>query len=509
MEYSAFRRADAFAGNRLMVDTVRSLSALKTLLADNASGDISEQDARDFLVSVYRGSPSVLVAASDASQAAQDRADYLCTGTDDNEQIANAVADAVGVGFGTVELSEGTFNLGIEASTDCINFASNDGISLRGQGMGITTLKASVINWRSVIRGDQADYITLSDFTLDGNKSNFAGSPGIGIRFLSSAADHLWINRVEVKNTDGHAASITGSNVWVDACSIHDSDGGLQFNNDSSHIWVNNNEIYNIGTEWSLIVDGIYFGGQHFVAQGNTIHDCTDTGINLGGTAEPTGWAQLIDNKIYLIGNSGINTGGGENHTIIGNTIYACGRKDGTPRSNSGIRIRDDGGGTFTSNGIIVIGNRIYEDDTTHSLDVGALGMLNGIELVDAAGGGTPDNLTIIANDLRVVDAAPTGWTPVLRTDSGADLIIRHNLAEVTENSGTGSITSGGTTDVITHGLSVTPTAANISITPTENPTASVGVIWVDTITSTQFTVNCEVDPSTSNLDFGWQAVVI
>ncbi len=36
-----------------MVDTVRTLSALQTLLADNAAGDISAQDMRDLLVSVY------------------------------------------------------------------------------------------------------------------------------------------------------------------------------------------------------------------------------------------------------------------------------------------------------------------------------------------------------------------------------------------------------------------------------------------------------------------------
>lgn len=36
-----------------MVDTVRTLSALQTLLADNTSGDISPQDVRDMLVSVY------------------------------------------------------------------------------------------------------------------------------------------------------------------------------------------------------------------------------------------------------------------------------------------------------------------------------------------------------------------------------------------------------------------------------------------------------------------------
>jgi len=74
---------------------------------------------------------------------------------------------------------------------------------------------------------------------------------------------------------------------------------------------------------------------------------------------------------------------------------------------------------------------------------------------------------------------------------------------------GTGTITSGGTTDVITHGLDFTPTAEQIQIVLTENPTNTPGAIWVDTITSTQFTVNCENDPGASNLDFRWLAAVL
>jgi len=38
-----------------MVDTVRQLAALQTLLADNTSGDVSAQDARDVLVSGWPG----------------------------------------------------------------------------------------------------------------------------------------------------------------------------------------------------------------------------------------------------------------------------------------------------------------------------------------------------------------------------------------------------------------------------------------------------------------------
>jgi len=38
-----------------MVDTIRSISALQALLADNTSGDISPQDIRDLLVSLVAG----------------------------------------------------------------------------------------------------------------------------------------------------------------------------------------------------------------------------------------------------------------------------------------------------------------------------------------------------------------------------------------------------------------------------------------------------------------------
>lgn len=77
------------------------------------------------------------------------------------------------------------------------------------------------------------------------------------------------------------------------------------------------------------------------------------------------------------------------------------------------------------------------------------------------------------------------------------------------ENSGTVTILSGTTSIVVTHGLSVTPTLRDISVVAGEDPTNSVGLIWVDTITSTQFTIHCEANPGASNLDVGWRVVVL
>ena len=88
---------------------------------------------------------------------------------------------------------------------------------------------------------------------------------------------------------------------------------------------------------------------------------------------------------------------------------------------------------------------------------------------------------------------------------SGFVLELAKALDAVTA-SGTGTITSGTTSVVITHGLDEAPTLQQIAVTLGENPTNDPGNIWVDTITATQFTVNCRNDPGASNLDFAWHA---
>lgn len=77
-----------------------------------------------------------------------------------------------------------------------------------------------------------------------------------------------------------------------------------------------------------------------------------------------------------------------------------------------------------------------------------------------------------------------------------------------TVKAGTGSVLSGATTAVITHGLGLTPTAADIAVVFTEQGTSDYGRWWIDTITSTQFTVNVSANPGASNLDFSWKAIV-
>ena len=72
---------------------------------------------------------------------------------------------------------------------------------------------------------------------------------------------------------------------------------------------------------------------------------------------------------------------------------------------------------------------------------------------------------------------------------------------------GTGSIATGTTSDVITHNAGWTPSTGEVFITLGEDPTNTPGAIWVDTFTTTQFTVHSENNPGASNLDFGWRII--
>lgn len=95
---------------------------------------------------------------------------------------------------------------------------------------------------------------------------------------------------------------------------------------------------------------------------------------------------------------------------------------------------------------------------------------------------------------------------------SGGTLRAKGCTFLISENRGAATINSGATSATVTHGINaeVVPagvlTEADIQVTLTEQGTNDPGNIWVDTITATQFNVNCRNDPGASNLSFGWHA---
>lgn len=434
--------------------------------------------------------PTVMVAASDASKKARVLASYRCDGTADDVGIQAAI-DSLPSGGGKVVLSEGTFTLAA-----LIDLTTRSDVEIEGVGWATILKMGDGVDAAGVLGGGAVSRIYLHDFQIDGNRAN--NTLGNGLRFLTGTAADCRIERLYIHDADQRGMSITGDRFHVSHCFIKDCDNaGIGLNSGADGCIIIDNEIS------SCDGDGIFVGSAQCTIAGNKCHENSDTGINIGGT----GGHICIGNECYLNDNSGINTGGASHLIILGNVCFANGRKVDTPRSNAGIRIRDDTGDTQTSKYVVCNGNRCYEDDTTYALPGGALGQLYGIEIDSPAGTKTPDNLIIQGNELTVIDAAPGGWTAILRTDVGSTTAIRNNLGDVTENSGTATLVNGQTSIAVTHGLDVTPVAGDIMVTPIE-AWGAMTEFYIDTYTATQFTIHADQDP-TQDVDFAWKAVVL
>lgn len=197
----------------------------------------------------------------------------------------------------------------------------------------------------------------------------------------------------------------------------------------------------------------------------------------------------IVGNTIFTPAEHGIEIIGSSGYaSVVGNTIINPSAK--TTDTYSGIAVIPAGAAGLYVN----IGHNTIVDNLG-----GSARMKYGIALDGSSAAVTSPNV----QDNTIIGAVTAG---MLETATINTPMIRNNIGYVTEARGTGSIASGATTAVITHGLAYTPVASEINISFTENPSNTAGTIWIDTITSTQFTVNCENDPGASNLDFGWSA---
>ena len=84
--------------------------------------------------------------------------------------------------------------------------------------------------------------------------------------------------------------------------------------------------------------------------------------------------------------------------------------------------------------------------------------------------------------------------------------MVTENDGWKTENTGTATVANGQTTIAVTHGLSITPLASHILVTPT-NSMGNATKYYVDTITSTQFTIHVNADPGATTATFAWAVV--
>lgn len=292
---------------------------------------------------------SLLVAASNADDRIKARADYVCDGTADEEQINDALV--AGSIFGArVDLSDGWFSI------DSPVLVTLDNMSLigvgKGQPLGSTPTKGGSLILRSanfvgeagvIVRPASEERVlygvTCRDFSIDGLSIGTAAD-GIIWRAARSTCRNVWISRWTGNGvaSSSHTFAVYPKaahdnlieNVRIDTCGGH----GMSLSNGSTD---------------NLIRNCI-------------VTSCTGNAVNMTQGSTPCTANMLIGN--YLYSNTGKAVVGPLYQTqLIGNRIQDC---------NGGIYLDNttSGAGGFQIVGNIVRNASIAADNTTDGINI-------------------------------------------------------------------------------------------------------------------------------------------
>jgi parallel beta-helix repeat protein len=306
---------------------------------------------------------------------------------------------------------------------------------------------------------------------------------------------------------------------------------------ESSNTTITNNWIVNpLNITNGVFANGIWANGDCYVANNHLINFSAPTYSNPGTNPIITLWGnnnKVINNIIVMLNNSGIQHGdgiyinygsdytGSNSNMISGNEIYNC--QNGIVITNSAasthLQISDNlfyncrngtrfatgqKNITFTDNRIInFVLFGIYTSSIMDSVitDNVFKGSGTGIRFV-----GSPNYNVVTGNILSLCTTPLSSYYP---TTTNLKSDIRDNLGYITESWGLARIAAGGTSIVVNHNLSATPTYK--SCNPDGNITYSVAIDsqywWIDTVTTTQFTIHLHY-ATVASVVFDWYAKV-
>ena len=357
---------------------------------------------------------------------------------------------------------------------DCFfTLAGRDGLHVSGTTDNVVVLDCIFEN--NGRHGVYFDYQTVSGSVINSrfvtNVANgivaYGNVTGPGHRFSENS---IGGNVIGIQLLDQYYTNIT-NNILI----INTSDG-IQLNGASYCNVVGNISNNNTGNGITLKNDVVI----------STYNNISDNGCTLNANGiylTSANYNNITSNNVinnYAVGIGLVSSG---NNTISSNQILGNGLVS-TPKY--GVYLTDSGTGASSLNRIL--GNNI------DNLGNGAL------QTTGVYNGSAASN-TIINNN-NIVSTTP------LNIAGGSVLSAGYNQGYITESSGAGAILSGTTSIVLSHGLSVTPTQEAFSIMPTGLTSNDPGQIYIDNITSTQFTVNCRNNPGVSTLPFYWKATV-
>ncbi|MCD6166178.1 right-handed parallel beta-helix repeat-containing protein, partial [bacterium] len=369
-----------------------------------------------------------IVSASNSQN--KEKADYVCDGTSDEQEIEQAINDLPSTG-GIVYLLEGTYY--ISSSIDI----TKSNVSLIGSGWSTKLYLIDGANTDVIVLGDGSNSyegITIANLQIDGNDANQTEGG---------------LQCIEFKN------NVTQSK--VEGCYIHNGDlAGIKIGDIAFYNKILNNYIYDNGSGGSG-AGGIDLNGSYNIIQGNKFSS------NLMSSIVPDGDYNIISNnefksakkvlwpdgspgtnyvfsnnvidspssdglelnasKSIIIGNTFRSTGGhgiyflGSDSVISDNVIYEVGTGD------DGIYLAGDNN--------IVSSNRIYDSS----------GSRYGINLASGA-----DNNQVLGNEIT-----GAGFTEKVHDDGSGNTIQQRDWFEVEANSSITAltVTQSGTGDIV------------------------------------------------------------
>lgn len=376
------------------------------------------------------------------------------------------------------------------------NLTAGNGALISGTSARVYFRNVRATNWRlaGIAATSGTSFVELHSCRIDSNifdgfQCTTSSCPSVffstvtdngryGAVFGSGCTNVRDIGSLYKNNAQGGSIMVGGSDA-IRLGNLADTNGtghGLQYNAVARGLYVGNISKGNgiSGLDFTL-------GSNYGAAIANISFNNAVRGIEIDSGSY---YNSTIGNNVYRNGEVGISVYRSPATTLIGNNALENG-VSASPKY--GIRLWDDLN-TLPSSNCRLIGNNASDDRGGSSTQT------YGLSIEAASTTGT------VLNENKVSPNVTGGVSSV----AGAIFKARDNAGFVTQNTGAGFFAAADTAVVITHGLSVTPAARDINITLTNAPNTPVQDIWIDTITSTQFTVHVRTAPGGSGMGFGW-----
>ena len=277
---------------------------------------------------------TLVVAASDASEASKAQADYICDGRNDYATIMSAI-DVLPASKGKVQLSEGTFTLGLQPITlPQIGDHEPAGFILEGMGEGATIINASADGAIVYDLDTATSHITLQGFTI---RAYYSKNPAVYLRnvYYSNLKD------ITIRGTGGATDSVRPDGIVFEDCntinvfnlrSIINQRWGVYLGGPGRYC----NAIHFYGCVFQWNGNGGNGGGVNiYRGTGNTLTDCviegnTGIGVNfveitqankvVGTYFEANSFADVVmqgEPVLNIIASCYSNGGGGDYFVVI------------------------------------------------------------------------------------------------------------------------------------------------------------------------------------------------